>query len=178
MMLTLTKQDHMSDVQHQVERAIHQLVESGAELGIQVAVYQAGEQVVEAAAGVADPATGRSVTSDTPFYNFSIVKGAASTIAHVLAERGLFGYDTPVAALWPEFRFHGKGSATVRHVLNHSAGVPLGAGNPNRVRRCQRFRVRGHCNRDRVHSDQEPADPGLLSGGSDQPDRQRGGLKT
>ena len=36
----------------------------------------------------------------------------------------MFGYDTPVVDLWPEFGAHGKQSVTVRHVLNHSAGVP------------------------------------------------------
>lgn len=114
----------MSDVQKQVQSAIDQLVDSGAERGIQVAVYQGGELVVDAVAGVADPATGRPVTSDTPFYNFSICKGAASTVAHMLAERGMFGYDTPVVDLWPEFGAHGKQKVTVRHVLSHTAGVP------------------------------------------------------
>jgi CubicO group peptidase (beta-lactamase class C family) len=114
----------MSDLQTQVQSAIDKLVESGAERGIQVAVYRRGEQVVDAVAGVADPATGRLVKSDTPFYNFSICKGAASTVAHVLAERGMFGYDTPVVELWPEFGAHGKEKVTVRHVLSHTAGVP------------------------------------------------------
>jgi len=114
----------MSDVQQQVQQAIDRLVESGAERGLQVAVYRHGEQVVDAVAGVADPATGRPVASDNVFYNFSIVKGAAATVAHVLAERGLFGYDTPVAELWPEFGAHGKQAVTVRQVLDHTAGVP------------------------------------------------------
>src|SRR6202162_6361919 len=114
----------VSSVQQQVQEAIDQLVDSGAERGMQVAVYRNGELVVDAVAGVADPATGRAVTNDTPFYNFSICKGAASTVAHVLAERGLFGYDTPVVDLWPEFGAHGKQKVTVRHVLSHTAGVP------------------------------------------------------
>jgi CubicO group peptidase (beta-lactamase class C family) len=114
----------VSSAQKQVQDAIDRLVETGAERGIQVAAYRDGELVVDAVAGVADPATGRLVTSSTPFYNFSIVKGAASTIAHFLVERGLFSYDTPVVDLWPEFGAHGKQSVTVRHVLNHSAGVP------------------------------------------------------
>jgi CubicO group peptidase (beta-lactamase class C family) len=113
-----------TEVQKQVQETIDQLVESGQERGIQVAVYRHGEQVVDAVAGVADPATGRLVTPETPFYNFSIGKGATSTVAHVLAERGLFGYDTPVVELWPEFGAHGKQGVTVRHVLSHSAGVP------------------------------------------------------
>ena len=91
---------------------------------LQVAVYRDGEQVVDAVAGIADPETGRLVASDTPFYAYSVGKGATSAVAHVLVERGLFGYDTPVVELWPEFGAHGKESATVRHVLTHTVGVP------------------------------------------------------
>src|SRR6266498_1174719 len=114
----------MGNPQKQVQQAIDELVESGAERGLQVAVYRNGELVVDAVAGVADHATGRPVTSATPFYCYSVGKGATSTIAHMLVERGLFGYDTPVAELWPEFGAHGKRNATVRHVLTHSVGVP------------------------------------------------------
>jgi CubicO group peptidase (beta-lactamase class C family) len=111
-------------MQSQVQKAIDKFVDSGAERGLQVAVYLHGEQIVDAVAGVADQTTGRPVTSATPFYNFSVVKGTASTIAHMLVERGLFTYDTPVVKLWPEFAAHGKDKVTVRHVLNHTAGVP------------------------------------------------------
>ena len=114
----------MSLVQKQVQKAIDQLVDSGAERGVQVAVYQRGKLVVDAVAGIADPATGRKVTSDTPFYCFSVLKAATSTVAHMLAEGGLFGYDTSVVDLWPEFGAHGKQKVTVRHVLSHTAGVP------------------------------------------------------
>jgi CubicO group peptidase (beta-lactamase class C family) len=114
----------MDDLQRQVQEAIDRLVESGAERGVQVAVYRDGRQVVDAVAGVTDPAGGRPVDPGTVFYNFSIVKGATATIAHLLAERGLFGYDTPVAELWPEFAAHGKQAVTVRQVLDHTAGVP------------------------------------------------------
>jgi CubicO group peptidase (beta-lactamase class C family) len=114
----------MTEVQKQVQKAIDELVESGTERGVQVAAYQRGKLVVDAIAGIADAATGRPVTSDTPFYNFSVLKGAASTVAHVLAEHGLFGYDTPVVDLWPEFGAHGKQKVTVRHVLSHTAGIP------------------------------------------------------
>jgi len=112
------------DLQRQVQEAIDELVASGAERGLQVAVYRHGEQVVDAVAGVADPATGRPVTPDTPFFSFSIGKGVASTVAHVLVERGLLGYDTRIVELWPEFGAHGKENATVRHALSQSVGVP------------------------------------------------------
>jgi CubicO group peptidase (beta-lactamase class C family) len=111
-------------LQQQVQEEIDRLVESGTERGVQVAVYRGGEQVVDAVAGVTDPAGGRPVDAGTVFYNYSVVKGAAATVAHMLAERGLFGYDTPVAELWPEFAARGKQAVTVRQVLNHTAGVP------------------------------------------------------
>jgi CubicO group peptidase (beta-lactamase class C family) len=114
----------MNDLQQQVQEAVDRLVESGVERGMQVAVYRQGEPVVDAVAGVADPATGRPVTSDTLFYAYSVGKGATATVAHVLVERGLFGYDTPIVELWPEFGAHGKQNATVRHALTHTVGVP------------------------------------------------------
>jgi CubicO group peptidase (beta-lactamase class C family) len=120
----MSKVKIVNDVQKQVQKAIDQLVESGTERGMQVAVYRNGEMVVDAVAGVADPATGREVESGTPFYNFSICKAAASTVVHILAERGVFGYDTPLVEVWPEFGAHGKDKVTVRHVLSHTAGVP------------------------------------------------------
>ena len=114
----------VSDAQKQVQKAIDELVDAGAERGLQVAVYRGPDLVVDAVAGIADPHSGRPVSPDTPFYSFSVVKGAASTIMLILAQRGLFDYDTPVVELWPEFGAHGKQSVTVRHVLNHTAGVP------------------------------------------------------
>jgi CubicO group peptidase (beta-lactamase class C family) len=114
----------MTDIQKQVQQAIDRLVESGAERGLQVAVYRNGELVVDAVAGVADPETGRPVTSDTLFFSYSIGKGVASTVVHVLAERGVLDYDTKIAELWPEFGAHGKEKATVRHALSQSVGVP------------------------------------------------------
>jgi CubicO group peptidase (beta-lactamase class C family) len=114
----------VDDLQQQVQQAVEQLVDAGAERGVQVAVYRHGEPVVDAVAGVADPATGRPVTPATVFYPYSVGKAMASTVAHVLVERGLFGYDTPIAELWPQFAAKGKQAATVRHALTHTVGVP------------------------------------------------------
>lgn len=114
----------MNAVQEQVQAALDELVASGAERGLQVAVYRHGRPIVDAIAGVADPTTGRPVTADTPFFSYSIGKGVAATVLHVLAERTALDYDTPIAELWPEFGAHGKHTATVRHALSQSAGVP------------------------------------------------------
>lgn len=112
----------MTTIQHVIQDTADKLVESGAEIGLQVAVYRHGELVADVVAGEAAP--GRPVTSDTPFFSFSTGKGVAATVAHVLAERGVLDYDRPVAELWPEFGVHGKEKVTLRHVLTHSAGVP------------------------------------------------------
>jgi CubicO group peptidase (beta-lactamase class C family) len=114
----------VNDLQRQVQAAVDQLVDSGTERGVQVAVYRHGEQVVDAVAGVTDPASGRPVTAGTLFYPFSVGKAMTATVAHLLAERGLFGYDTPIVELWPEFGAHGKQAVAVRHALTHTAGVP------------------------------------------------------
>jgi CubicO group peptidase (beta-lactamase class C family) len=108
----------------EVRRVLAELIDRGAERGLQVAVYRHGEPVASIAAGLADPVTGHPVTESTVFHNFSIVKAATSALAHVLVERGAFGYDTPLVRLWPEFGAHGKSGVTVRHVLTHSAGLP------------------------------------------------------
>jgi CubicO group peptidase (beta-lactamase class C family) len=117
----------MSDLQNLqklVQEAIDQSVETGAELGVQVAVYRHGELLVDAVAGVADPATGRPLSSGTPIFSASTGKGVTSTVAHVLVEQGVLDYDTPIVEVWPEFGAHGKSGATLRHALLHGAGVP------------------------------------------------------
>ncbi|GAB2565436.1 serine hydrolase domain-containing protein [Kribbella endophytica] len=113
-----------SSLQQTVQRAIDRLVASGTETGLQVAVYRYGELVVDAVAGVADLETGRPLLADTPIYSGSTGKGVTSTLANVLVARGVLRYDEPIVELWPEFAAHGKGRATLRHVLTHSVGVP------------------------------------------------------
>ncbi|OZM72036.1 serine hydrolase [Amycolatopsis antarctica] len=114
----------MSDIQKKVQGALDDLVESGAEVGVQAAVYHRGELVVDAVSGVADSASGRAFTSDTPVYSTSTGKGATSAVLHTLVEKGVLDYETPIATLWPEFGVQGKDKATVRHALTHTTGVP------------------------------------------------------
>ncbi|KUJ65608.1 hypothetical protein ACZ90_45745 [Streptomyces albus subsp. albus] len=107
-----------------VRAALDRLVASGRESGFQVAAYLDGELVVDACAGVTDRRDGSAVRPDTLIHGFSIGKGFTATLVHVLAERGLIDYDTPIAHYWPEFAAHGKERATVRHALTHAVGVP------------------------------------------------------
>jgi CubicO group peptidase (beta-lactamase class C family) len=114
----------MREIQERIQRQIDALVSAGAETGVQVAVYRDGALIVDAVAGTADPVTGRPLASSTPIFGFSIGKNVTATLAQLLVTRGFLEYDTPVTDLWPEFGMHGKDTATLRHVLTHTVGLP------------------------------------------------------
>lgn len=115
---------HEERLQAGIQAALDEMVSSGAETGLQVAVIRNGRVVADAVSGVADPRSGSAVSSDTLFWAASTAKGVAASVAHVLVERGELSYDLRVADVWPEFGSHGKDKVTVRHVLLHTAGVP------------------------------------------------------
>ncbi|GLZ75590.1 esterase [Actinorhabdospora filicis] len=112
----------MSQLATRVQKLIDTLVAEGVETGVQVAVRHHGEVLVDVVAGEAAP--GRPMERDTLVPSHSTGKGVTATVVHVLAERGALGYDTPIAAHWPEFAANGKAGTTLRHALAHQAGVP------------------------------------------------------
>lgn len=112
-----------SSLQNDVQRLLDRLVAEDKERGLQAAVFFQGELVVHAWAGLADPVRGVAVTGETLFPVFSCGKGVAATLIHRLVVRGLLSYDQPIAAVWPEFSAAGKSGLTLRHALDHSAGL-------------------------------------------------------
>lgn len=68
------------------------------------------------------------VTTATPFCAYSAAKGVTTTVMHMLLERGAFSLDDRVCDYLPNYTSHGKDRTTIRHVLTHSAGVPLSTG--------------------------------------------------
>lgn len=67
-------------------------------------------------------------TTETPFCVYSTAKAITATTMHLLVERGYFSLDDRVADYLPRYASHGKARTTIRHVLTHSAGVPLPTG--------------------------------------------------
>jgi CubicO group peptidase (beta-lactamase class C family) len=63
--------------------------------------------------------------ADALFLTFSAGKPLTALLVHKLAESGALALDEPVAAYWPEFGRNGKETVTVRHVLQHRAGLPV-----------------------------------------------------
>ncbi len=90
--------------------------------GAAVAVYHHGECVVDLWGGAKDR-NGTPWERDTLAPSFSTTKGVASTLLHMMADRGLLKYDDPVAKYWPEFAQAGKATITIRHVLAHQSGL-------------------------------------------------------
>jgi len=119
-----TQGESMADPQATIQAMLDDLVASGEEIGLQVAVYHHGELVVDAWAGVADAALGTPVTPDTLFTVYSVSKGITATALHILAEQRKIGYDDPIAKHWPEFGQNGKEGILVRHALSHVSGIP------------------------------------------------------
>ncbi|SEG97435.1 CubicO group peptidase, beta-lactamase class C family [Nonomuraea solani] len=93
--------------------------------GASVAVFVDGEPVVDLWGGYAD--AGRTVAweRDTITHVWSTTKTMTALCALILADRGDLDLDAPVAAYWPEFAAAGKDGVLVRHLLSHTAGLPV-----------------------------------------------------
>jgi CubicO group peptidase (beta-lactamase class C family) len=92
-------------------------------IGVQVCAYQNGIKVVDTCEGKMGVNSPRPVQPDTLFLSFSTTKGVAATAIHMLADRGLLDYDSPVTRYWPEFGKKGKDKVTVAQALSHQAGI-------------------------------------------------------
>jgi len=106
-----------------VQSLIERQVSEGRQIGVQVAAYKDGVQVVDAFAGTMGPADSRPIQADSLFLSFSATKGIAAMALHILADRGLIEYDVPVAKYWPAFGKHGKDKLTVAQAVSHQAGI-------------------------------------------------------
>jgi CubicO group peptidase (beta-lactamase class C family) len=90
--------------------------------GAAVCVYHRGECVVDLWGGVRDGG-GHPWQCDTMAPSFSTTKGVASTLLHIMVDRGLLDYDDRVVEYWPEFGQAGKDEITLRQVMAHQSGL-------------------------------------------------------
>jgi len=102
---------------------LNALINKGQDLGAQLCVYHEGKLVLDLAVGKMAEDNETPVTHDTLFPVFSVTKGFVAGAAHILAEKGLYDYDTKICEVWPEFAANGKENATIRHALSHLTGV-------------------------------------------------------
>jgi CubicO group peptidase (beta-lactamase class C family) len=90
--------------------------------GAALCIWHRGRKVVDLWGGSTDE-SGTPWLQDTASISYSTTKGVASTLLHVLADKGLVDYDEPVAKHWPEFAYNGKEKITIRQVMCHEAGL-------------------------------------------------------
>ena len=90
--------------------------------GAAVSIFHRGECVVDLWGGARNR-DGDPWLADTMAPSFSTTKGIASTLVHIMVDRGLLDYDERVATYWPEFAQGGKESITLRQVLTHQCGL-------------------------------------------------------
>ena len=100
------------------------------ELGSAVAVTLDGKPVVDLWGGFANQDRSRLWERDTLVCMMSVAKGITAICFNMLLDRGLVELDAPVARYWPEFARNGKAGILVRHILDHTAAIPVLTTNP------------------------------------------------
>ncbi len=95
--------------------------------GVSLGVVEGGKIVHTKGFGKADQ-TGRPITPHTPFVIASMSKPLTATAVMQLVEAGEVELDAPVRRYVPDFRMAdpvASGQITVRHLLQHTSGIPL-----------------------------------------------------
>ncbi len=106
-----------------VARVFAAQLRDGRELGGAFTAFHRGVCVVDLWGGLADPVRRVPWARDTRALVFSVTKGLVAMAATLLADRGRFDWDAPVATYWPEFGAAGKEAITVRALFNHRAAL-------------------------------------------------------
>jgi CubicO group peptidase (beta-lactamase class C family) len=106
----------------EVARLFKSQIPSPGPGGAALCIFHRGRKVVDLWGGTVD-ATGARWNADTASMSYSTTKGIASTLLHILVDKGLVDYDEPVSRHWPEFAHSGKEKITIRQVMCHEAGL-------------------------------------------------------
>lgn len=112
----------------QYEHVLNAFVENfelGEEVGAACSIYVEGEKVIDLWGGYEDANKSRPWRQDAIVCMHSVAKAFSATALHMLAERGVVDYDSPVAEYWPEFAAAGKQDIPLRYIMDHRAGLPV-----------------------------------------------------
>jgi CubicO group peptidase (beta-lactamase class C family) len=91
--------------------------------GASVIVIQDGRVILRRAYGMADLEQHVAATPETDYRLASVSKQFTAMAVMLLARDGKVSYDQPVRAILPELPAAAQG-VTLRHLLNHTSGVP------------------------------------------------------
>lgn len=102
-------------------RVVDEGIAQGLHLGAQVYVSIDARPAIDL--GIGQASSGAAMHSDMVMLYLSSGKPLAAVVAGQLIEEGVLDLDTPVGQLIPAFAGGGKDAITVRHLLNHTAGL-------------------------------------------------------
>lgn len=125
-----------ADTADRIWQSVRHWYSAGMHPAIQLCLRHNGKVMLNRAIGhgwgngPADPPDAEKVpvTVATPFCVYSAAKAISTTVVHMLVEQGHFSLDDRVCDYLPSYTSHGKDRTTIRHVITHSAGVPLATG--------------------------------------------------
>jgi CubicO group peptidase (beta-lactamase class C family) len=101
-------------------------IADGTHIGAQIYVSHHGDVLIDEAVGEAR--AGIPMTTDSLMIWFSMTKAVTSVAVAQQWESGKLDIEAPVAQYIPEFGAFGKDRITLRHLLTHTAGIPLADG--------------------------------------------------
>lgn len=104
--------------------AVVQLYRQGLHPAIALAVVHRGRLVLDRTIGHLEVDGDRLATPDSLFNLFSASKILTATLVHALIERGLLRLDERLVETMPGMDKYGKSSIRLRHLLQHTAGIP------------------------------------------------------
>ncbi len=95
------------------------------EVGAACSVIIDGRTVVDLWGGWRDAAMSTRWDAPTTVCMMSVAKGITAICFNMLIDRGLVDPDAFVTDYWPEYGQNGKEKTRVRHILDHTAAVPV-----------------------------------------------------
>jgi CubicO group peptidase (beta-lactamase class C family) len=111
-----------------IDRVVGNAIDAGGFPGAAVIVGRHGGIVWERGYGTVGRGSRAAVNPERTLYDLaSLTKVVAtSAAAMVLVDQGRLGLDDPVARYLPEFRDGVKSQVTIRQLLTHTSGLPVG----------------------------------------------------
>jgi CubicO group peptidase (beta-lactamase class C family) len=109
----------------QLQQVIRGEIDAGLYHGAVVRVARGGEIVFDTVAGSAQGAGQQPLARNSVFNIFSVTKAFTNVLVMQAIEQGRFMLTTPISALIPEFKGHGREKVLIWHLLSHQAGFPI-----------------------------------------------------
>ena len=114
-----------------IDKTIKRAMEEFQVPGMAVSVVYDGELYYSSGHGLAELETGTEVDDRTLFQIASVSKAFTAATIAILVDEGKLAWDDPVIDHLPEFRMYDPWVTrefTIRDLLTHRSGLPLGAG--------------------------------------------------